>query len=87
MGGAWTCCRPLYNAEVRANGAVAAVMACTGAVLCVPVPHSSGLVRSKDAVNLTVVHTETKLCPCTSLALCTATVGVSYCLLELRMTH
>jgi hypothetical protein len=63
-----------------------AVMAYTGAILCVPVPYSSGLVKSKDAVKCTVVHTETKLWSCTSLALCTATVGVSYCLLELKMT-
>jgi len=62
-------------------------MACTGAILCVPVPHSSYLVRPEDAVNLTVVRTETKLCLCTAIGLCKVTVGVSYCLLELRMTH
>ena len=55
-----------------------AVMACTGTILCVPAPHSSGLERSKDAVNLTVVHTETKLRSCTFLVLCTATVCISY---------
>lgn len=41
----------------------------------------------RSAVSLTVIRKETNLFPCISIALCKVTVGVSYCLLELRMTH
>lgn len=51
-----------------------AVMACTGEMLCVPVTYGGGWLRPEDAVKLTVLQTETKLCLCTSLALWTATL-------------
>jgi len=46
--------------RLRASGAVTCGHGVHRAILCVPVAHSSGLVRSKDAVKLTVAHAETK---------------------------
>ena len=82
--------------KLRMSGAVTfgphvSFMACTGATLCVPVPHGNGWVKSEDDVKFANLHTETKLCLCNFLAFCTATLkltlGVHYCLLELRMAH